>query len=140
MAGEKICIVYKTRYGTTKKYANWLGKDLKAKVFEMDEVKVKDLKNYNSLIVMSGTYAARMPLIKWLKDNWTGLKSKNIIIVAVGAAPQNSWWSKFSYFLIPGRIKKNLKKYFKLPGPYKGRGEKPKKSYLKRVTDYILKK
>lgn len=129
-------IVYKTIYGSTKKYAEWLKKELKCSSFEMDSVKIDSLKNFNTIIVMSGTYAAKMPLTGFLKNNWKFLKDKKLVAVAVGAAPENNWWSRVSYFLIPGFIKKKIK-YFKLPGPYKNQGEKPKKENLKRVVDCL---
>lgn len=135
----KTCIVYKTVYGATKKYAGWLGKDLKCKLYEMDKVKVNSLKSYDKIIVMSGTYAARMPLTKFLKDNWDELKNKSIVIVAVGSAPEDNIYSKLCYLLVPWKIRKCVKKYFKLPGPYKGSGEQPSKKHLKRVTDYLKK-
>jgi len=132
-------IVYKTIYGVTKKYAQWLSKELKCPVFEIDSVDLDSLKKFNTIIVMSGTYAAKMPLTAFLKNNWETLKSKKLVAVAVGAAPENNWWSKISYFFIPSFIKKKIK-YFKIHGPYKGMGEQPKKENLNRVISYLKKK
>ena len=130
----KTAIVYKSIYGSTKKYAEWLGKDLRCKVFEMDSF--KDFKNYEHLIVMSGTYAARMPLTAFLSKNWDLVKNKKITIVAVGMAPENNWWSKISYYLIPGKIRKQAK-YFKIKGQMPNKGEPVKKENLKRVINYL---
>jgi flavodoxin len=135
---NKFAIVYKTLYGATKKYAEWIGSEIKAKVFEMDSVKLKSLDKYDTIIVMSGTYAARMPLTRFLKENWDYLKKKRIVIVAVGAAPEDNIYSKLCYLLVPGKIRK-CAAYFKLHGPYKNSGEQPRKSYIKRVVDYLKK-
>jgi menaquinone-dependent protoporphyrinogen IX oxidase len=132
----KTAIVYKTIYGSTKKYADWLGKDMKYKVFEMDKVKPKDLKPYSHLIVMSGTYAARMPLTKFLKSNWDSIKDKRITIVSVGMAPEDSFLTKVSKLFIPGKIKKKTK-FMKIKGRMPDKGEPVKKSELKRVKDYL---
>jgi menaquinone-dependent protoporphyrinogen IX oxidase len=133
---KKTVIVYKTIYGSTKKYALWLGKDLKCKVFEMDSF--KNFKTYSHFIVMSGTYAGKMPLTGFLKRNWEQLKDKKITIIAVGMAPENNWWSKLSYIRIPKKIRKKAK-YFKIKGRFKEQGEPIKKSNLKRVITYIKK-
>jgi len=134
----KTAVVYKTVYGSTGKYANWLKNSLKAVLFEIDKVKVDQLKPYKRLIVMSGTYAARMPLTGFLKKNWDAIKDKDIIIVAVGAAPEDNLWSKISYWLIPGKVKKGIKKYFKIYGQMpNSAAPEIKKENLKRVIDYL---
>ncbi len=135
----KTAIVYKTIHGSTKKYALWLSKDLKCKVFEMDSVKPADLKRFSEFIVMSGTYGSRMPLTGFLKKNWDLLKDKKITIVAVGVASEDNLWSKLSYIMIPRKIRKKSK-YFKIQGVYKGKGGPVRKSNLKRVIDYLKKK
>jgi len=32
---KNIAVIYKSKYGSTKKYAEWLGEDLQADVFEL---------------------------------------------------------------------------------------------------------
>ncbi|PIU61873.1 hypothetical protein COX58_03230 [archaeon CG_4_10_14_0_2_um_filter_Archaea_38_6] len=134
---KSVAVVYSTRNGSTKQYAEWFGQILKCKVLEMDKVKAEEL-NFDTLVVMSGTYAARMPLTDFLKHNWNIVKDKNLIVVAVGAAPEDNLWSKVSYYLIPGRIRKSVK-YFKIKGNYGDSTDNVKKSNLKRVLDFIKK-
>lgn len=138
MKNEKIAIIYKTVYGSTEKYARWLNEAVKSDVFEMDSMNVNLLKSYDALVVMSGTYAGKMPLTGFLKKNWELVKNKKIIMVAVGAAPQDNWWSKVTYFFVPGFIK-NKVKYFKIYGKFKDKGEDVKKNNLKEIIEYIKK-
>lgn len=138
MKNEKIAIIYKTIYGSTEKYAKWLNEAVKSDVFEMDSINVNLLKDYDTLIVMSGTYAGQMPLTDFLKKNWILVKSKKLIVVALGAAPMNSWWSKVTYFFVPKFIKEKIK-YFKIYGKFKDKGEDIKKSNLKEIIEYIKK-
>lgn len=133
----KQAIIYKTINGSTRKYAEWLSQDLKIKTFEMDSF--KDFDKYDSLIVMSGTYAGRMPLTDFLKKNWKLLESKELIIVAVGAVPASNWWSRISYIMIPGKIRKHIK-YFKIYGKAGEESPEIKKENLKPVLDYIKRK
>jgi menaquinone-dependent protoporphyrinogen IX oxidase len=134
----KTAIVYKTIYGSTGKYANWLKTSLKADLYEMDAVKIDELKGYKQIIVMSGTYAGQMPLTGFLKKNWDRLENKELVIVAVGAAPEDNWWSKLSYWLIPKKIRSKAK-YFKLYGRFKDQGPQVKRENLQRVIDYLKK-
>jgi flavodoxin len=134
----KIAIVYKTVYGSTGKYAKWINEAVNSDVFEMDSMNPDLLKNYNTILAMSGTYGGRMPLIGFLKNNWGSVKNKKLIIIAVGAAPQDNWWSRISYFFVPNHIKDKAK-YFKIYGKFKDRGEDIKKENLKEIIDYLKK-
>lgn len=108
-------IIYKSFFGVTKQYAVWLKNKIQADLFLMKEVKKEQLANYDLIVIMSGTYAGWMPLVKYLKMNWPNLKDKKVVVVAVGAAPQADPWSQRSYERIPAAIREKIK-YFKLPG------------------------
>lgn len=108
-------IYYKSTFGSTKKYANWLGQATKSDIHTFRDVNKNTINKSQIIVVMSGTYAGQMPLITFLKNNWDILKDKTVIAVAVGAADPNDDQSMISYNLIPDEIKKNIQ-YFKLPG------------------------
>lgn len=108
-------IYYKSTFGSTKKYASWLGQAIKSDVHTFRDVNKNIINKSQIVVVMSGTYAGQMPLITFLKNNWDILKGKTVIVVAVGAAGINDEQSKISYDLIPNEIKDNIQ-YFKLPG------------------------
>jgi len=108
-------VVYTTKTGSTKKYANWIGKAIDAKVLTFAEAESSDLDQFDRVIVSSGTYAGRMPLTKFLKQKWDVLESKKVVVVAVGDVDPDHVWSKFSYKLIPKKIR-DVIKYYKLPG------------------------
>jgi flavodoxin len=138
MKSEKIAIIYKTIYGSTKKYAKWLNESVKSDVFEMDSINVDLLKDYKTIIVMSGTYGGKIPFVSFLKNNWNLVKNKKIIAVALGAAPMNHWWSRVTYFFVPSFIKKKIN-YFKIYGKFKDKGENIKKKNLDLIINYVKK-
>ncbi|MDD4353285.1 MAG: flavodoxin domain-containing protein [Candidatus Nanoarchaeia archaeon] len=131
-----IAIVYKTIYGSTGKYAKWLSEAVKSDVFEMDDVKNDLLKNFDSIIVMSGTYGGKMSWVDFLKNNWEILKNKKLTAISVGAVPMNHWWSKINYFFVPKFIKDKIK-YFKIYGKFKDKGKEIEKINLKEIIEYI---
>jgi flavodoxin len=65
----KAIVLYKSFLGTAKTYAKWLGEELNCSFKEFGEVKDDELKDYDLVIVVSGTYAGRMPLTSFLKRN-----------------------------------------------------------------------
>lgn len=112
----KTVIYYATRYGATKQYVDWLAAEAGADVFKFTDFSKSDLNNYDTIIVASGTYAGRMPLTKFLKQHWNEMKGKKVGIMAIGGIDADNLWSKISYWLVPGRIRRRAMFYHKLPG------------------------
>jgi len=111
----KTSIYYKSTFGSTKKYAYWLHDELDSNIFKYNEATDDNLAEAENVIVLSGTYAGQMPLVKFLTEHWDKIKTKKVIVVAVGAAAADSEGSKASYNLIPNNIQKKIT-YIKLPG------------------------
>lgn len=119
----KKAIVYKSRLGSTEKYAQWLKEEIGADLFKHSQLKGKKLNDYDLVVVMSGTYAGMMPLIGYLKKNWQYLENKKVIVVAVGAAPEDDEVSKKSYLKIPEYIREKIKYFKKIRGRMVGEKE-----------------
>ncbi len=83
--GKKI-VVYKSRYGSTKKYAEWISQQLEADLFEVDDIERDKLKDYNTIIYGGGLYASGISGISVITKNFEDLKEKNIIVFTVGLA------------------------------------------------------
>lgn len=84
---SKIVVVYKSKYGSTKKYAEWIAKELKADLFESSEIKNEGLFEYDTIIFGGGLYASGINGIGLVTKNFQALKCKNLIIFTVGLAP-----------------------------------------------------
>jgi len=111
----KTLITYKTRNGASKKYAEWLAEKYDSEAKDFDVVEENEIKDAKKVFVISGTYGGIMPLTDFVRSRWNLLKNKQITLISVGMSPEKSWWSRLSYFMIPGTIKKNTR-YYKLPG------------------------
>lgn len=134
----KTIILYKSFLGTTRTYAKWLRDELNCDLKEFGGVRDEELKGYDSVIITSGTYARRMPLVNFLKSKWEIIKDKNVVVVAVGIAPESVEYSQKSYEEIPANIREKIK-YFKIPGRIgviRTAGE-VKKENLDRIIRYI---
>ena len=53
----KIVVVYKSKYGSTEKYAHWIAEDVKADIFKADNVKLDILLDYDTIVYCGGLYA-----------------------------------------------------------------------------------
>ena len=83
----KGIIVYKSKYGATKKYAQWLREETGFDMIKVSDAKVVDLKKYEVLILAGGIYASGIPVTSFLKKNIKALADKKIIVFCDGASP-----------------------------------------------------
>lgn len=65
----KGVVVYKTKYGATSQYAQWISKDLNLPFFEIDELDDGQLDNNGYIIIGSSVYVGKLLIEKWLKNN-----------------------------------------------------------------------
>ncbi|MGL5821111.1 MAG: flavodoxin domain-containing protein, partial [Sarcina sp.] len=80
---KDLVIVYKSKYGSTEKYAKELAKILNADIFDESNIKITDLKNYKTLIYGGGVYASGIAGITLITKNFEILKDMNLIIFTV---------------------------------------------------------
>jgi flavodoxin len=134
----KIAIFYKTHLGSTRNYAKWLQEYFNADLYLFRQFKKAKPNNYDIIVVSSGTYVGRMPLVKFLEQTWAQVKNKIVIVIAVGIDKPRNQSSIDSYNMIPENIRANIK-YFKLPGKLNNNSlaTEVKPENLKPVIKYI---
>lgn len=84
---NKILVLYKSKYGATKKYAQLLKDALPCDVFPIDGYDFRDLVQYDFLILAGGIYASGISCMKYVRKNVQALRHKPGAIFAVGASP-----------------------------------------------------
>lgn len=80
----KIIVVYKSKYGYTKKYAQWLAESLDCDIKE--NVSLADIMGYDTIIYGGGIYAGRINGAKLITKNLEKLSGKKLVLFAVGSS------------------------------------------------------
>lgn len=80
-------ILYQSKYGATKKYADWLVEATGFDCVETKNAKVANLQNFDVIILGGGVYASGIAGLQFIKKNISPLKNKKIVVFAVGASP-----------------------------------------------------
>ena len=83
---EKGIIIYQSKYGATKKYANWLRNMTNFHCIETSNAKVNEVSQYEIIILCGGIYASKIAGLNFLKKNIGNLKNKKLVILCVGAS------------------------------------------------------
>lgn len=86
----KTVVIYKSKSGYTKTYAQWIAEELNCDLKENDGLKLQDIQDYDTIIYGGGIYASGISGIKLINKNYDALKDKNIIVWATGSAPDES--------------------------------------------------
>ena len=84
-----ILVMYQSKYGATKKYAEWLAEKLSCDLIKTKDANINKVIKYDTIILGGGIYASGIAGISFLKKNYTKLKDKKIVVFAVGASPYN---------------------------------------------------
>lgn len=80
-------ILYQSKYGATKKYADWLTEQTGFDCIETKKATLTNVKEYETIILGGGIYASGIAGLSFLKKHYHSLKNKKVIVFCVGASP-----------------------------------------------------
>lgn len=84
---KKGIILYQSKYGATKKYAEWLKEATGFDCVKTKGADIRKITEYDIIILGGGIYASGIAGISFLKKNMTLLQDKQVIVFCVGASP-----------------------------------------------------
>lgn len=84
---NKTIVIYKTKYGSTKSYGEWIAQDLGCTVVDAKDVKIDDLLQYDTIIYGGGLYAEIINGVSLITKNFDKLSDKKVIIYTTGITP-----------------------------------------------------
>ena len=99
-------VIYKSKYGSTKAYAEWIAQELDCEAISEKEIKATDLIKYDTIIYGGGLYAEVIAGVSLITKNFEILKDKKLIVYSTGITPLNcrEYYDKMV-------IEKNFKPY-----------------------------
>lgn len=84
---KKGIIIYKSKYGATEKYANWLSKETNFDCIINKSIDINKILQYDIIIFAGGIYASGIAGLTFLKKNFAHFANKKIAVLCVGASP-----------------------------------------------------
>ena len=83
----KIIVVYKTKYGSTKAYAQWIADELSCKAVDVKDINIDELSEYDAIVYGGGLYAEVINGVSIITKNLDKLKDKKIAVYTTGITP-----------------------------------------------------
>ena len=85
----RTIVLYYSKYGATKQYAEWIAGELGADLVDVRarKPKLRDIRDYDTIIYGGGIYSGGIKGVELITKNWSkGLSAKRVIVFAVGMA------------------------------------------------------
>ena len=86
---KDIAVLYKSKYGSSKTYSKWISDKVHADIFEIGNVSLNTLNDYNKIIFVSALYAGKLSAIKTIRKLYNSLHNKKIYSVVIGIGDPN---------------------------------------------------
>ena len=80
-------VIYKSKYGSTKQYADWIAEELGTNAVDAKNVKISELEKYDTIIYGGGLYAEVIAGISLITKNLDKLTDKKIVVFTTGLTP-----------------------------------------------------
>lgn len=84
---EKGIILYRSKYGATAKYAEWLAEETCFDIMQTKEASVEKLRRYDTIVLGGGIYASGIAGIGFLRKHLKQLQGKRLAVFCAGASP-----------------------------------------------------
>ena len=80
-------VIYKSKYGSTKQYAEWIAGELGCNAVDAKGIKADDLQKYDEIVYGGGLYAEVIAGVSLIAKNAEQLKDKKIAVFTTGITP-----------------------------------------------------
>ena len=87
---SKTIVIYSSKYGHTKQYAQWLAAELNADICDSKSVNVRSLKDYSAIIYGGSLYAGTNKAADLLVKHFEQIKGKKVALFTCGMFDVNS--------------------------------------------------
>ena len=79
-SGMNGIILYQSKYGATKKYAQWLSEKTGFPCVETKQARISDVREYDTILLGGGIYASGIAGLSFLKKHIKDLQGSKIVV------------------------------------------------------------
>ena len=118
MTRSSTLVVYKTKYGSTWQYAEWIAEALGADLLSADVAGVDHLRRYDAVVVGGSVRMGKITCASFLRRHWGVLQGKRVVLFSVSAThPEDPEIAKYYERSVPEEIRRSIR-YFPLWGKF----------------------
>jgi len=111
--GMNAVVVYRSKTGFTKRYAEWISQELGCDIKENVRLSKADIMPYDTVIYGGGLYASGINGLGLIKGNFDAIKDKNLIVFATGLTlPEQGYVSKVWQANFNEEQRRSIKRFY----------------------------
>lgn len=111
-------MLYRSKYGSTKRYAAWIAKRTNADIYDLAEFNISRLDEYSAILFGSPVYFGKIKHIGFIERHWSILEKKKIAVFYVtGITPDDVRHKSIVQKGLPDEIRKRIV-YYPLRGAF----------------------
>jgi len=100
-------IIYKSKYGSTAQYAEWLRDETGFDLYEIKQCPT-DLNKYDTVVIGSYIRAGRLVLAGWIRSHWQILQQKTVLLMLVNVTVDEASQAKIVPQSLPDEIVRHI--------------------------------
>lgn len=113
---RKILICYKSKYGSTKQYAQMISDAINVDLIDINKNQNINFSQYDTIIFGGYYHMGKINVAQIIKNNWDVLKNKEVILFTTSGTPPTNSFIKDTYEASFSKDMKKTIKYFPLWG------------------------
>lgn len=107
--GETV-VLYQSKYGSTRQYAEWIAEALHAEALPLDEVWTERLQDAGTVVIGGAVRMGKITCAEFLVRHWSILKDKNVVVFSVsGTNPDDPGIHGYFENSIPPSIRPHVR-------------------------------
>jgi len=83
----KLLLVYHSRYGSTRQYAEWLHEQVGGELMPVKDVSQRDLTGSDALVFGGYVHAGKITICKVICKHWPILENKPVVLFSTSGTP-----------------------------------------------------
>ena len=113
---SRVLIVYKSKYGSTKQYAQWINREIPSDLVDAGKEDKPDFAGYDVIVFGGYIRMGRIVVVPLIVKNWGDIKAKKVVLfTSSGTPPGHANIQKIYHSDLPEEIRREIK-YFPLRG------------------------
>ncbi|HVO64961.1 MAG TPA: flavodoxin domain-containing protein [Syntrophales bacterium] len=113
---SRVLIMYKSKYGSTKQYAEWIHREIPSRMADVDKCNAPEFTKYDVIVFGGYVRTGRIVVAPMIVENWNIIKGKQVVLFTTsGTPPEHPNINKIYNASLPYEIRKDIK-YFPLRG------------------------
>jgi flavodoxin len=112
----RVLILYQSKYGSTRQYADWIHKDIPSEIVDVDKGDKPEFAEYDVIVFGGSVRMGRIVIAPLIVETWNAVKGGKVVLFTTsGTPPQHPNILKIFNSSFPEDIRKKIK-YFPLRG------------------------